>query len=154
VKNGMKHLVRCRCVMPQFKNMTDPPVHQFVVFSQTEDDKVVPKHAQCNNCGIIHRVIDACSSEIIANKEDSPAILTIDEIKAGIPPNLSKVLEINNADLPSWEMASFFYENKMWGNFVVLNYEYESGTKTGKYLQILGENLFKVNSFSRSDVVG
>lgn len=154
MKNGIKHLVRCRCVMPQFKNMTDPPVHQFVVFSQVEDDKVVSKYAQCNNCGIIHRVTDVCSSEIIANKEDSPAILTIEEIKAGIPPNLSKVLEINNADLPSWEMASFFYENKLWGNFVVLNYEYESGTKTGKYLQILGENLFKVNSFSRSDVVG
>lgn len=153
MKTGVKHLVKCRCVMAHLKNMNNPPVHQFIVFSELVDDKVVVKYAQCNNCGSIHKVTDICTSEIIPNKEEANTIMSVDEIKLGLPANLVKILELNNVDLPTWEMASFYFENKMWGNFVVLTSDYDEGNKTGKYLQILGESLFKVNSFTRSEVV-
>jgi hypothetical protein len=152
-KTGIKHLIKCRCVMPQFKNLPEPPQHQFIVFSIIEDDQVLPKHAQCNNCGIIHKVIDICKSDIVVNKVELSSLLTIDDIRVGLPENLVKILDINMCDFPTSEMVNFYYENKLWGNFVVLNSEYEDGTKSGKYLQILGENLFKVNPFSRNDIV-
>lgn len=153
MKTGVKHLVKCRCVMAHLKNMNNPPVHHFIVFSELADDKVVVKYAQCNNCGSIHKVTDICTSEIIPNKEEANTIMSVDEIKLGLPTNLVKILELNDVDLPTWEMASFYFENKMWGNFVVLTSDYDEGNKTGKYLQILGESLFKVNSFTRSEVV-
>jgi hypothetical protein len=150
---GAKHLIKCRCVMPQFKNLHEPPAHQFVVFSAIDElDQVQPKFAQCNNCGVIHKVIDICKSEILMNKEDMGSILKIDDIKPGLPPNLSKILEINDVDLPTWEAANFIIENKKWGEFVVLTSDMEHGTRHGKYVQILGENLFKVNTFSREEI--
>jgi hypothetical protein len=140
--------------MPQFKNMQNPPPHQFVTFSVIDDnDRVQHKFAQCNNCGVIHKITDICKSEILSSKEDMGSILKIDDIKPGMPPNLSKILEINDADLPSWEYANFIFENKLWGNFVVLTSDVEQGTRHGKYVQILGENLFKVNTFSREEIV-
>ncbi len=139
--------------MPQFKNLVNPPAHQFVVFSViNDDDRVQVKFAQCNNCGVIHKVIDVCKSEILSSKEDMGSMLKIDDIKPGLPPNLSKILEINDADLPTWEAANFICENKQWGNFVVLTSDVEHGTRHGKYVQILGENLFKVNTFSREEI--
>jgi hypothetical protein len=148
---GTKHLIRCRCVLPQFKNLPEPPQHQFVVFSVIEDDdKIRPKFVQCNNCGIIHKIIDVCKSEITP-REDMGALVTIDNIKVSMPANLVGILETNYADLPTWEAAQFIYDNKRWGEFVVLAADTESGTRQGKYLQILGENLFKVNAFSREE---
>ena len=149
---GVKHLIRCRCVMPQFKNLPEPPQHQFVVFSVIDDnDRVQLKFAQCNNCGVIHKVIDVCKSEVLTNREDMGSILTVDEIKAGLPRNLVNILDSNDADLPTWEVASFIYENKRWGEFVVLNTDSENGTRQGKYVQILGESMFKVNTFAREE---
>jgi len=50
-------------------------------------------------------------------------------------------------------LASFIYENKKWGEIVVLTADTDSGTRHGKYVQIIGENLFKVNVFSREEYV-
>ena len=151
MSTGLKHLIRCRCVMPQFKNLHEPPVHQFIVFSVLDDDdKLVPKFNQCNNCGLVHKVVDVCRSEI-TTRENMGSVLTIDDIKPSLAPNLIGILENNVADLTTWEHAQFIFENKRWGEFVVLSTDVESGTRQGKYLQVLGENLFKVNTFSREE---
>jgi hypothetical protein len=61
---GVKHLVRCRCILPQFKDKPNPPAHQFAVFSVLDDQDVLKVgFAQCNNCGIVHKVTDICLSE-------------------------------------------------------------------------------------------
>ena len=68
---GQKHLIKCRCVLPQFKKLDNPPVHKFVVFSAlNEEGNVVTKYAQCNNCGVIHKVTDLCTSEIIPGRSE------------------------------------------------------------------------------------
>ena len=140
--------------MPQFKTLHEPPAHQFVVFSVVDDeDKVQSKFAQCNNCGVVHKITDICKSDILANKEEMGSILTIDDIKPGIPANLLKILESSNADLASWEACNFIIENKKWGNIVVLTTDFEHGTRQGKYVQIIGENLFKVNTFTREEFI-
>lgn len=151
---GQRHLIECRCVLPQFKNRNDPPRHKFLVFSIiNDDDTVAIKYAQCNNCGIIHKVVDICKSEIMSGKEQMSSILSLDEIKSNLPPNLSDILERNGVDLPTWEQASFIYENKRWGEFVVLAVEEDDGTKQGKYVRIMSETFFKIEPFARVEVL-
>lgn len=151
---GLKHLVTCRCVLPQFKRLENPPQHQFVVFSIIDDDgSVRVKFAQCNSCGIIHKVTEINRSQVV-DRESMPALPTIDELKLGMPPQLVNLLEAADADVASWEHAKFILENKeQWGNVVVLSSDEADGTRQGKYVQILGENMFKVDSFTRDEVI-
>lgn len=150
---GLKHLVTCRCVLPQFKRHVDPPRHMFAVFSVVEDDgEFRVRFAQCNNCGIIHRVIEINRS-VVVSREAMGSLVTIDDVKGSLSPRLADLLEANGADLATWEMASFIIENKQWGAFVVLAADEESGLRQGKYVRILGEALFKVESFTREEIV-
>ena len=151
---GQKHLVKCRCVLPQYKKRADPLPHQFIVFSIIDDDnRVKPKHVQCNNCGIIHKVIDVGRTEIVSGREFMSSIMVIDEIKSAIPEKLAALLESNNCDLPTWENVKFIIESKRWGDYIILNSDEEDGLRQGKYVTIMGENLFKVDSFTREEVV-
>lgn len=149
---GLKHLVNCRCVLHQFKSRKNPPSHAFVVFSVIEEDnRVQPKYAQCNNCGIIHKVVDICKSEILEDKEQMKSILSIEDVKCSLPPNFVNVLESNSADLATWENVQFLLQNKEWGSSVVLTSELNDDTRTGKILIVLGESLLKVELFSREE---
>lgn len=150
---GQKHLITCRCFLPQFKHRKEPVFHKFIVFSIINDDNTVQvKNAQCVNCGMVHKVIDICRSEILG-KDETRSVVTISDIKISLPEKLTGILENNNADLPTWEAAQFLLENKQWGSFVVLSTENVDGEKTGKILKILGETLFRVEAFSRKEVV-
>jgi hypothetical protein len=153
-KRGFRHLLECRCVLPQFKNRQDPPKHKFIVFSVLkENDSIDLKYAQCNNCGLIHKVIDICKSEIQLGKEHSSSILTVEDIKLSLPRDLSNILEKYRLELPSWEQAQFIVEHKSWGEFIVLEQEDDGDTKQGKYVRILGESFFKVENFSRDEFI-
>jgi len=150
---GQLHLIKCRCVLPQFKGSKDPQVHQFVVFSVIDDnDDVVKKTVQCNNCGTVHNVIDICTSEILNGKEKSAAVMNLEDVKVSLPQNLASILERHNVDLPCYEQAQFILENKRWGEFVVLAKEEEKGNKQGKYVRIMSETFFKIETFNRTDV--
>ena len=150
---GLRHLITCRCVLPQFKRSPSAPQHQFVVFSAIEDDGTFRvRFTQCNNCGIIHKVTDVCRSEVVP-RESMGSIPTIDDIKASLPPQLANLLESNDVDVSTWEMAQFIIENKQWGNFVVLSTDEEDGMRQGKYVRILSETLYKVETFMREEVV-
>ena len=155
MKRGQRHSVKCRCILSQFSKLPNPPQHQFIVFSvldEEDDDKVVPKYAQCNNCGVIHKVVDFCRSEILTGKENMSSIITVDDLKMSLPKNLSDILERNQSDISTWEQAAFILENKQWGNFIILSQEDDGGTKQGKYVRIMGENFFKIENFSREEV--
>lgn len=150
----LKHLITCRCVLPQFKRRDDPPQHMFTVFSIIDDvGNVKQKFAQCNNCGIIHKVVEINRSEIMKGKEDMPSIANVDDIKVSLPQRLTALLEVNDVDLPTWEMAQFIYDNERWGEFVVLATDEDGGTREGKYVRILGKDMFKVETFTREEVV-
>lgn len=151
---GLKHLVTCRCTLPQFKRSPNPPMHQFTVFSVIgDDDRVIPKYAQCNNCGIIHRVVEINRSEIINGKESMNSIVRVEDIKGTLPPRMQELLESNDVDLPTWELAKYIYDNKRWGEFVVLSSDSDEGTRSTKYLRILGENLYDVGGAEREEVI-
>jgi hypothetical protein len=148
---GHKHLVKCRCILPQFKKVDPPPPHHFPVFSIVgEDNKVVSKYAQCNNCGIIHRVIDFCTSEMVVGKENMNSIVKIEDIKCFLNPNFVTILEANSSDLATWECIKFIVENKRWGEFVVLTSEQDGEEINGKYMRILSDSLCQIETFNRS----
>ena len=133
--------------------MLDPPQHQFIVFSAIEDDGTFRvRFAQCNNCGIVHKVVDVCRSEVVS-REAMGSLPTVDDIKAGLPAPLANLLEQNDVDLSTWEMAQFILENKQWGNFVVMQTDEEDGLRQGKYVRILSETMFKVETFTREEVI-
>lgn len=151
---GIKHVVKCRCVMTQFKRATNPPIHQFTVFSIIDDDdNVQQKFAQCNNCGVIHKIVDVCKSEIIQQKEHMNSLMSISDLQTSMPTRLSEILETNKCDIATWEFAQFILENKQWDRFVVLSSDIEDNLRQGKILRILGENLFKIDSFTREEVI-
>lgn len=149
---AQKHLIKCKCILPQFRKQKNPPNHQFTVMSILEDDVVKQKFVQCTNCGIIHKVIDICKSEIM-NGVENTSLISIDDIKMSISEKYSKILEANFADLPTWEMVQFILENEQWGNYVIIQSEKIDDQKQGKLLRILGENLCKIEPFTTGDVI-
>ena len=151
---GQKHLIKCRCILPQFKNSPEPPNHHFIVFSEIDDDdNVKQKLAQCNNCGVIHKITDICTSEIVEKKEDSKSIITIDDLKSTLNANLVSILEKNSSDLATWENVKFIIENKLWGSPVTISSEVEDKSRIGKILIILGDSFFKIDQFSRGEIL-
>jgi hypothetical protein len=89
----------------------------------------------------------------MAGKEAMSSIVNIEDIKASLPPNLSNILERNNVNLASWEQSQFVLENKAWGSIVPLAQEDDAGTKQGKYVRIMSETFFKIENFTREDVL-
>ena len=105
---GLKHLVQCHCILPQYRKMKDPVFHKFVVFSTIDNnDNVEPKNVQCNNCGVIHKVFDICKSEILHSKEDLKTLISKKDIQMMLPNKLSEILDSYDVDLPTWEQAHF-----------------------------------------------
>jgi hypothetical protein len=150
---GIKHLVECQCVLPQYRNNKSgkPVYHKFVVFSVINDsDSVVEKIAQCNNCGILHKVFEIGKSEILVGEEESSAsVLSKEDIKLMLPSSVAQVLENYSADLPVWEQCLFITENNKWEEPIVVSKEVnnETGSSKGKIMKIQEGFRIKLETF-------
>ena len=143
---GVKHLIQCHCVLPQFRSANPPIFHKFVVFSMVEDDQVKDKVVQCNNCGVLHRVIDHCRSEVLHGKEESGAVRTIEDVEVCLPERLASYLKTQNIDLASWEQIEYIVDNSSEDTDVVIRRD-EQGPHTNlKILTIKRDGNFKVRS--------
>lgn len=147
-----KHLVECKCILPQFKKMDEPPFHKFIVFSELEEEtaQVKTSYAQCPNCGAIHKIQEIGLSKIL-NKDSMLSIPTIEDIKTQLPDWLSVLLERHECDLPTWQEAHFIMANELWGRTIILAKEREGESILGKYVTILSEKMHKVETFERFD---
>ena len=103
---GIKHTIKCRCILSQFRNRSNPPVHEFVVFSVLDDDIAQESIVKCNNCGITHKIIDICRSEIL-EKSDDWQVVNEEDIKISFSPDLRELLDSYEADLPTLQMAQW-----------------------------------------------
>lgn len=145
---GQKHLIECHCILPQYRRSLNTVYHKFVVFSEIDDsDTVVPKFAQCNNCGVIHKIYDICKSEIITHKEDLKSIRTIDDLSLTLPTDVVRVLESYKCDLPSWEQAEFILNNEQWGTIITLMRDETEEETTGKALKIDGHSKISIVTY-------
>ena len=151
-REGVRHLIECHCVLPQYKNTTPTVYHKFVVFSFVDDDVVQKKLAQCNNCGVIHKVVDLCKSEIVHGAEESSSIRKIDDIKLGLPSRLVDFLVGQNLDVATWEWIEFILDNKMEFEVVIKKDQKDEVTNL-KILHIKEDGSFKVKNETRQDEV-
>ena len=151
---GIKHMIECHCILPQFKNRKDPAYHKFIVFSIIDDsDTVIPKYAQCNNCDVIHKVFDICKSEIIPGKDELKSITTKDDLSLTLSSSLIEVLKTYNVDVPTWEQANFIISNKKWGQSIILLKDTINNDVMGKRLLFEGAKKFKLEEFLDSATV-
>lgn len=149
---GTKHVITCTCIHNKLKNIKDIPQHRFVVFSVVgDDDVVVPKYVTCDNCGVVHKVIDICKSEIIRSKENVEFGLSLDELKSGLPQKLVDALSKYNIDVPTWEYISFAYENQNYDVPIVVSEETVDNVICGKYLKLKPNDSFTFGTFTRDD---
>ena len=153
---GVKHIIECRCILPTLKNRIDPPLHKFIVFSVINDnDAINEKYSQCNNCGIVHKIIDLCQSEIIHSREDLKSALTIEDIKFTLPESVTNILEIYDCDLATYEHVKFMYDFNVKDEFTILTKEMdETGTRIeGKVLRYKEGKTFSIEPFSSQETI-
>ena len=153
MKTCQKHLIQCHCILPQFRKLPQPVFHKFMVFSIIENDTVVPKYVQCNNCNAVHRVFDICKSEMPPGRDELRSVTTIDEIKIFIPADLRNLLETYKCELPIWEHIKFCIDESRWGDKVILTRETIENEITGKILTIVSRDKFTLESYlSREEI--
>ena len=151
---GLKHLIQCHCVLPQYRGKPEPLFHKFAVFSAIDQEgTTIPKFSQCNNCGAIHKVIDICKSEIVHGVDESAAILTITDIKTSIPTSISKIIESHNCSYATWEHVKFIIDNCLWEETVVLSRETIGDASHIKILKIKDQNNYKIETQLRQEEI-
>jgi len=151
---GIKHLVQCHCILPQYKDKQNPVFHQFVAFSVIDDsDTVVPKYVQCNNCAVVHKIVDVCRSEMVVGKDELSTMTSIDDIALMVPKDVRSVLESYKVDIATWENVHFIINQEQWGSHVVLTQDVLEEDTQGKLLIFNGPGKFNIETFVRKDVI-
>ena len=112
-----------------------------------ENDQLVPSYAQCPNCNAIHKIVEVFLSKTLP-RETIAALPKKQEIKLSIPEEISNILETYNCDISVWQEVEFIFANQQWGKMVILKKDQEEDCVSGKLLLIIGEKLFKIESFS------
>ena len=149
---GIRHLVECHCILPQFRSTVPSVYHKFIVFSVSNEDAVQPKLAQCNNCGIIHKVVDFCKSEIVHGLEDSSSLRTINDVKVAMPLRLVEFLVPQNLDISLWELIEFVLDNKL-EKEIPLTKDDKTDLTQIKMLHIKSDGSFKIKTVTRQDTL-
>ena len=151
---GLKHLVECHCVLPQYRKQQNPPYHRFIVFSLIDDsDTIISKHARCNNCGVIHNVIDVCKSEIMVGQEVG-AVMTKEDCGMMLPSGVKQILGTYGCEVPDWEHALYILQNEKRKEFIIVHREEtEVGDLTGKILKFLGPGNYRLEPFLQKRTV-
>ena len=151
---GDKHLIQCHCVLPQFRKRENPVFHKFVVFSPTDSEgNVIPKIVKCNNCGVLHKVIDFCKSKIIYGVDESFAVIDIKDISPQIPENIRGILESHKCDVSTWEQVDNVIQSREWEKPVVVAKKSIAGSTQVKIL-FIDENLkYRIESHLRNDEI-
>ena len=151
---GVKHLIQCHCILPQYRNIKEPVFHKFPVFSVIdESDTVIVKYAECNNCGAAHKIYDLCKSEIVMGKDEVRTQLTFEDFKHSFPDSLYDLLIQYNKDLSDFEYAQFILDNKEWNSHLVLTREEIDGHTQGKILKFIDKEKFRVESYTSRLVI-
>ena len=137
---GIKHLIECHCSLILYKNRKETVYHKFPVYSKLdENNNIIEKTIQCNNCGVIHKITDICKSEILGGKDELKSALSVEDISLQLDSKLSNILTINNCDISTWEHVLDIVDEERWGEHVVLGRQIVDSKQNVKLL-ILHEN--------------
>ena len=152
---GVKHLIQCHCILPQFRRLPEPVFHQFAVFSVLENEKVRPKLAQCGNCGVLHKVVDICVSEVASGKDELSTLIGIEDISLSLPDKVCEILHRHECDLPTWEHAQFIFEEEVWNEKIKLTSDTTPDDNViAKFLLIKSSEKFTITTESSQNFIG
>lgn len=143
---GIKHLIECHCILPQYKRREPPLYHKFLVYSKIKNDLIDEKYAQCNNCGAVHKVYDICRSEIVIGKEDLDTGLSITDMSMQLSDKLSMLLSNNNCDYATWEQVVDIVDEERWGEPVVIKRDIIDDKIVVKILKLKEGERIKIQS--------
>lgn len=147
-RQGISHIIECTCILPQYSRAKNTIYHRFIVFSIIENDNVIPKFVQCNNCGVIHQVIEICKSKIMQGKDELRSALSINDISHELSNQLSDLLKLNDCPLHIWEHVKFIIDEKRWGEHVIISTDNLDNMRTGKVLVITDQDKFGITQFN------
>ena len=154
---GIKHLIQCHCILPQYRNKKNPVFHKFVVFSIIDDsDTCKSKIVNCNNCGISHRVYDLCKSELLTGNEDTRSVMKKEDFKLSLPSSLYDLLNSYNCEIHDWEHVLHIFQNNLWYTedcFIILSRDTDEDSISGKLLRITGAGAFRIEPYMYNTVV-
>ncbi len=152
---GIKHLLQCHCILPQYKNSKSPVFHQFVVFSvlDKDSDTVQLKYAECNNCSAVHKVVDICKSEIVIGKDEVISQLSISDLKYALPSSLFELLQTYDREISDFEYAQFILENEVWDKYIILTREEINNETQGKLVRFILSDKFRVESYTVRNLI-
>lgn len=145
---GIKHLIECHCILPQYKKKKPAVYHKFTVYSKfdSQTGKLEEKIVQCNNCNALHSVIDVCRSEIVTGKDEYSSGLTIEDMSFQLDEKLSNLLTVNNCDYATWEHVLDIIENENWDDQVVIKRDVINDKQHVKILKLSSETKIKIIS--------
>jgi hypothetical protein len=148
MSKGFKHLIECHCTLSIFKkHSTGNVYHKFPVYSKFDDnDNVIQKIVQCNNCGVVHKIVDICQSEIMGGKDDLKTGLDIEDIGMQLPTRLEHILIKNNCDIATWEHALDIIDEERWGESIIISRQIIESKQNIKLLEIFSIDKFKITA--------
>ena len=151
---GLKHYIECHCVLPQYRNSKKPVYFGFNVFSKIDDgNSVICKFTHCPNCGVVHKVYDACKSEISSGKDESAATRSISDLKLSIPENFIELLETHNCEFADYEKLEFILDHEAWSEYIVLGKDHEDDNRVGKILSFSDSGRARVEPFVTKELI-
>jgi len=144
---GYRHLIECHCVLQVYKDKNPPVYHKFTAYNKVNNrGDIIPKYANCNNCGVTHFITEICKSEIKTGKEDLSSVRSIDDLKISLPEKLSKILDDHQCDITLYENAEDVIENQCYPYEMIVKREIIDDEHHVKILNIENENRFRIHS--------
>lgn len=145
---GQKHMIECHCILPIYKNKSEPIYHKFTVYSKfDENNKIIPKYQKCNNCGTVHFVYEICKSDVKIGKEDTSNLcLSIKDLSIGFSDKLVKILEDYNCEIDVYEIIEDVFHEKIFPFDIILKREIIDEEYNIKILTISGNDNFKIKT--------
>jgi hypothetical protein len=149
---GVKHLIQCHCVLPQFRGADPPVFHKFVVFSVIDDsDAVVERVAKCPSCDAVHRVTEIGQSEIVHGRDGSSSAIDIEDVKSQLPTPIVSILERHKVDEATYEQALFYVNTYNSDDPIVLARETLDGRTSVKALWIKPDRSLRIETIVRQE---
>ena len=150
---GIKHIIECHCVLPQYRQSKQIVYHKFVVFSIIDESGTpIEKHAKCNNCGVIHNVIDICKSEICTGLENG-AVMEKEDISLLLPKSVCNILESYDCDTPTYEQTLFVLQNEKYDTHIILQRKEENFNISGKLLKIHKRGKYTIEPYAYKETI-
>ena len=151
---GTKHLIQCHCMLPQFKKRDEPLFHKFVVYSKCDNDgEAIEKFSKCNNCGVIHKIIDFCKSELFYGSEDTLSLITVEDLRLTLPENIQIILVYLKCDISTWVQVAHHFVCDIFDTPIVIAKKRIAGSTQMKHLILLESGKIKIDVYLRRDEI-